>query len=354
METDLERAARTRTGRWQHPLKLVFRVWPKGVLAHKAVVSEKEIRITGIHIDKDGHPELWRQTHSTKAEMFEISEADFDVLTAIAKAGGKIVGDMVVHAPGTLDGRVKKECWVEVHAVAYESAPKRRITFWGSGWNSRTPTTVSGDTLEEALGLAGLAGRKTVYFERDADIDEDVILKEVLENDAIIVLARRPSVPGDRGVTARAGQKLMKKAMFWTVPGREPWEDGGSLRGYQIADSIVRWERRLNPENREADAAARLEMMHEATREIGRRNRRTHFLDTVVNRFARRVGMSRQRVMARFLDEGIVDWLMRSVENVKPIRGRDSQTLLRGKVSECVKTLEFYYRAVEAMGEGRC
>ena len=61
--------------------------------------------------------------------------------------------------------------------------------------------------------------------------------------------------------------------------------------------------------------------------------------------------MSRQRVVARFLDDGVVDWLMRSVEAVQPVPGRDANSLLRGRVSDAVEALEFYYRAVEGMAE---
>jgi hypothetical protein len=62
--------------------------------------------------------------------------------------------------------------------------------------------------------------------------------------------------------------------------------------------------------------------------------------------------MSRQRVMARFLDDGVVGWLMRSVDNVKAIQGREAEALLRGRVSDAVRALEFYYRAVEGMNAG--
>ena len=70
-----------------------------------------------------------------------------------------------------------------------------------------------------------------------------------------------------------------------------------------------------------------------------------------MNRFAERVGMSRQRVMARFLDDGVVDWLMRSVEAIPPVPRRDADSLLRGRVGDAVEALEFYYRAVEGMAE---
>ena len=89
--------------------------------------------------------------------------------------------------------------------------------------------------------------------------------------------------------------------------------------------------------------------MHESTRDKGRASRRTYFLENTVTRFAERIGWPRQRVMARFLDDGIVDWLMRSVDNVKPIAFRETSALLNARVSDAVNALEFYYRAIEAM-----
>ena len=92
--------------------------------------------------------------------------------------------------------------------------------------------------------------------------------------------------------------------------------------------------------------------MHESTREKGRSTRRRYFLENTVTRFAERIGWPRQRVMARFLDDGVVDWLMRSVDNVKPLRSREASSLLAGRISDAVNALEFYYRAVESMGNG--
>jgi hypothetical protein len=144
----------------------------------------------------------------------------------------------------------------------------------------------------------------------------------------------------------------MAKAAFWTVPGRQPWEDGGALRGYQFADRIVRWCRRFDVQNRDKEVETRLAAMHESTREKGRSTRRRYFLENTVTRFAERIGWPRQRVMARFLDDGVVDWLMRSVDNVQPQRSREASSLLAGRISDAVNALEFYYRAVESMGNG--
>ncbi len=340
-------------GRWRHRAKIVFRVWPKWREAHRAILSETEIPINKLRIGDGGIPELWHQKKGTSAYVFEIPDDSFDLLVAMPKAGARMSGKIVVRAPGTADSRVKKECWAEMTAVAYADAPARPATPWGRSWSSRAPHEIRGDTPEDALGLEGMGGGRIVFFEGDDDIDDDLILREVLENDAMIVLNDRPGRGRRVGVSSAAGRRLIEKAMFWTVPGRDPCEDGGALRGYQFPDRIVRWMRRVDPARRDEAAKSRLEAMHATTREKGRSARRRHFVENVVNRFAERVGVGRQRVMARFLDEGVVDWLLRSVENVRVVPCRETSALLAGRITDAVNALEFYYRAVESLGRGQ-
>lgn len=337
-------------GRWRHKHKLMLKCWPKWKLAYNAIQKEKLIPINGMRINEAGKAELWHQKSGVRAYVFEISDDDFDLLTSIPKAGAEM-GKMVVHAPGSSDEKVKKECWVEVPVTVYPKAFTRKITPWGMGWNSCSPRELFGESIEDAFGLAGMAGVRTVFVESDDDIDEEVILREVVENNAYIVLGCRPDKQKRYGVTTEAGRRLIRKASYWVVPGRKPWEDGGELRGYQFADRIVRWIRRIDPSRREEVATLNLERMHASTRAKGVAVRRTYFLENTVTRFAERVGMSRQRVMARFLDDGIVEWLLRSVDNVKSVTARDAPTLLRGRVTDAVNALEFYYRAIEGMGE---
>ena len=355
MENALRPVAEKYVGRWKHRLTLHFRVWPKFRETHEAIAKAKKIPINGIRITDYGKAEVWNQTCAgICGAVFEMGDDDFDILTAIPKAGARMpmYRKMVVHAPGTTDECVKKECWLEVPVFAYHESSERKISIWGDRWTGQSPHEVFGETPEDALGLAGVSYGKIVFIESDEDVDEDIICREVVENDAVVVLNRRPA-PGSRGgVSTEMGRRLMERAMFWTVPGRGPCEDGGALRGYQFADRIVRWNRRIDKENRAENDVRRLARMHDSTRDKGRSARRRHFLESTVTRFAERIGWPRQRVMARFLDEGVVDWLMRSVDNVKPVRNRETAALLRGRVSDAVNALEFYYRAVESMGNG--
>lgn len=335
--------------RWRHRDKLVLRCWPKWKLANNAILREKEIPINGIRIDAAGHPELWCQLSGTRAYVFEVSDEDFDLITAIPASGAKS-GKMVVHAPGTADEKVKKECWLEVPLVIYADAFRKIITPWGRQWKSIVPHPIRGEDIEDALGMAGFAGSRYIFIESDDEIDEDVILREVVENDAFIVLNKRPWGKRAVGVTSRAGRKLVKKAMYWTVPGREPWEEGGIFRGYQFPDRILRFTTVLPPGRSEEKSKERIAKMHASTRAKGQKRRREYFLENVVTQFAERVGMSRQRVMSRFLNDGVVDWLMRSVDGMPlPGKMREVKVLLRARIRDAVNALEFYYRAKEAM-----
>ena len=87
-------------GRWRHRDKLVFRCWPKWKLAYEAVQRETVFTINGMRINADGHAEFWHQISGTRSYVFEISDEDFDTITAIPKAGAKM-GKMIVRAPGT-------------------------------------------------------------------------------------------------------------------------------------------------------------------------------------------------------------------------------------------------------------
>ena len=77
--------------RWKHRLNLHFRVWPKWKLTHQALATMKIIDIDGIRINDDGRPELWHKTANGECGyVFEISDEDFDVITAIPKAGARM------------------------------------------------------------------------------------------------------------------------------------------------------------------------------------------------------------------------------------------------------------------------
>lgn len=115
-------------GRWKHRLTLHFRVWPKYKETHAAIVRMKKIEVNGIRINNEGRPEIWHMTAPGECGyIFEISDEDFDVLTAISKAGARMpmYRRMVVRTPGTSEERIKKECWLK-SPCSHTRMPARR------------------------------------------------------------------------------------------------------------------------------------------------------------------------------------------------------------------------------------
>ena len=130
MSGELQTTASKYIGRWKHRLTLHFRVWPKYKETHDIIAKEKLIPINGIRINDNGGAEVWNQTHAgICGAVFEVGGDDFDVLTAIPKAGARMPAykKMVVHTPGTTDIRVKKECWLEVPLFAYPDASEKSV-----------------------------------------------------------------------------------------------------------------------------------------------------------------------------------------------------------------------------------
>ena len=130
MDSASQTSASKYIGRWNHRLTLRFRVWPKFKETHAAIARAKTIPVNGLRITDDGRAEIWNQTSAgICGAVFEMDDDDFDVLTAIPKAGARMSmrRRMVVHAPGTTDERVKKECWLEVPVFAYPEASERKI-----------------------------------------------------------------------------------------------------------------------------------------------------------------------------------------------------------------------------------
>ncbi len=276
-----------------------------------------------------------------------MEDDDLDLLASVPVADAKIAGGLIVRAPGTLDEHIKKDCWLEVPVIVYPKAPYRSSKSYKMEATVPVLRNFHAETVEEAVVQSGIACSKFILLEKEEDIDEDLICREVVENDAIIVFSGKWQAHG--GISPRRRNELLKRAEYWVVEGRKPEEEGGQLCGYQFCDRFIRWVRRVKEENREENNRQIVKRMHETTRSKGRASRRTYFIDNLVNRFAERVGMSRQRVMAKLLDDGMMDVMLRSVDQVKPILFRDTPTLLRGRVSEAVDTLEFYYRAQSQM-----
>ena len=329
-------------GRWRHRDKLVFRVWPMYKETHRAIVAHREIPIDGLMATKEGRTVAMYHSKDVRECAFEVKDEDVELLAAAAEAGARLrLDEMVVHAPGTDDETVKKECWLEVPFDAYPNAPYRTSSdSMAKSDQSPLLRCVHATDIDAELSRRGCDFDKVVVIETEDDIDEDLICRKVVEENAMIAFTAN-------GVLGRRANEILRRARYWVVPGRRPEEDGGTFRGYQFCDRFVRWHYRIPEEERAARRGEHMERMHEVVREKGLANRRVYFTDQVVNRFAERIGMSRQRVASRFLDDGVIDWLARSADKVKPRPFHDAKFTMSPLANKAVDALEFYYRAIE-------
>ena len=329
-------------GRWRYRDKLVFRVWPKYKETHLAITRLKEIPIDGIMMTGEGEAEARYHSKNVRMCAFGLRVDDMDLLAVASEAGARLrLDEMVVHAPGTTDEAVKKECWMDVPFDAYPTAPYRTsCDSVMKAHQSPRLTVITGTDVGEELKKRGYEFGSVAVIERENEIDEDLICREVVENDAIIVFS-------GHGVLGSRAKELLRRARYWVVPGRRPDEDGGVFRGYQFSDRFVRWHYKCPEGERKARQSEHMAKMHEVVREKGQSARRVYFTDQVVNRFAERIGMSRQRVASRFLDDGVIDWLARSADAVKPRPFHDAKFTMSPLANKAVDALEFYYRAIE-------
>ena len=329
-------------GRWRHRDKLVFRVWPMYKETHRAIVTHKEIPIDGLMATKDGRMVAMYHSKEVRECAFEVKDEDVELMAAASEAGARLrLDEMIVLAPGTEDETTKKECWLEVPFDAYPTAPYR-TSCDSMAKIDQTPKLrcVSATDIEAELAKKGYEFEKVLVIESEDEIDEDVICRKVVEENAMIAFTAN-------GVLGTRAKEILKRARYWVVPGRRPEEDGGTFRGYQFCDRFVRWHYRVPEEERAARQSERLDKMHKIVREKGQATRRVYFTDQVVNRFAERIGMSRQRVASRFLDDGVIDWLARSADKVKPRPFHDAKFTMSPLANKAVNALEFYYRAIE-------
>ena len=348
--------------RWQHTMTLTLRVWPREIRAHKLSVLGKEWSVDGMTFNVNEKLEVVHRLGEKGFAAWELSNEDAETLMAAGTAGAK-VGAMRVRCPGTMAETNKKECWLDVDVTVYPEANDRKFTAasvftrevicpedeiegrlrqawarsdeWVVTHVRRTRSKERAAAFESTYEPRTFSG--FVLMERAPQIDVAAVARHILAGKVVLFRSQ--------DISAKTLGELRSKLNYYTVPGRKPEEDGGLFRGYQLGDGVVRWRWRCKAEDREANKVKVLQRMHKATRDKGQANRRTYFIGEVVERIAKQYGVSRQRVMARFLDEGIVDFLFRSYE-AAVAKGRikihsQPEVDLRGFVSEAVRVVSF-------------
>ena len=169
-------------------MKLVFRVWPMCRETHLAIARMNTIPITGMMINKYGHLEAWHQIHGVKAYRFELADDDADLLASVGCANAKLCTDMLVHAPGTTDITVKKECFLEAKVDVYPDAAPRIGKHVSEDVTAPRITSINSEDLDTGLAGKGIKYSKVYVIESEDDFDEELLCREVVENDAVIVL----------------------------------------------------------------------------------------------------------------------------------------------------------------------
>lgn len=323
------------TGRWRHELTLTFRVWPRDTRAMKLALAGEKWSGDGMTYNRNEHLEVVHRIGAKGFAPFELSDADAETLSAVGDAGAKL-GEMMIRCPGSLVETAKKECWLDVRVVVYPTAK------WRNTEKGFMGKLVEGDTPEAALAAKGVSYGKIIFVDRPAQIDVAGFARQMVAEDAVLVF-------DSCRITGALAKRVRDQLSYAVFADRRPDEEGGLFLGYQLADRVFRWQRRVPAERREEAKAARLDRMHRATREKGIASRRTYYIGNVVKRVAEKYGVSEQRVMSRFVEEGILDWLLRSVDRVKPVLMRDTTSLLRGRVSDAVRSIDFFIRG---MGNG--
>ena len=320
----------TFTGRFRHRMRFSMRVWPRDIGAANRSLRQKEIPVSGMWLNKYGKMEVVYRYGNipTQFHAFELSDADADKLTEVGAAGA-VLGKMVIHCPGTRDGSVKKECRLEVNVTVYPDAPDGK-TYHNGLYNfiDCKPEEIPAELTKVWGVLYGFAvrheerfwGKKRraarvaavqpyeykghVILDNPQLLDIDTLARQIMMGKAILL--------SDTAFTGKMADIVRERLEYYTVPGRKPDEEGGLFHGYQLGGYVFRYHRAVE---RDAQHLARhMEKMHESVRNGGQVRRRDIFIRAVIDRIATKYGLSEQRVMLRFIQGGILDYLIRSYE----------------------------------------
>ena len=355
------------TNRWLHSMTLSFRAWPREPQAHRLSVMAKEWSVDGLTYNRNEHLEACHRIGQKNFAAWEISDEDALALSASGTAGAR-VERMRIKCPGTMDSQARKECWLEVDVTVYPDAcskpygPALRLARtvecpWdrlaerlASVWSRADEVQVK--HMARSFGRARAEAWLKTFEPRTFDGFELYGAADAIDVSKVAesILAGKVVVFRSADVDADTFMKLRERLNYYTVPGRAPDEEGGLYRGYQLGDGVIRWTRRTVEGDPDHGPEAHLRKMHEATRSAGQSRRRTIFVEQVVMRVSERFGVSRQRAMSVFLEEGIVDYLVRSYDAAAEagklyVHGNPEKDL-RGFISEAVRIVAFYIEGV--------
>lgn len=353
--------------RYQHKMTLTMRAWPVSDRTHKAATSATEYKVTGMTYTHNCRMAVTHKYGPRQSEYYswELSQLDGNRLCSIGTADARI-DSMRVKCPGTMLATVKKECWLEVEVTVYPLAIDNNLmtqgrilhgkeedmrpvveAIWASDWE-RNRKWVKRDCgyavrkyrawLEEWQGerrtFAGVH-----YIMHKELVDIPLMARKIMEGKIVVIDWRL-----HQNYQVQMS-KIYDKLNYYVVPGREPDEPGGEFMGYCLGRSVF-WGDGLDvpPEVLAEGEAAVAAYREEEKREKFRRKIRQRFVEDVTTRVATFYGVSRETVMARFLEVGYVDWISEQADAVaatyKPgEKGMDA--MCKGPAWEATKVLKF-------------
>ena len=351
-------------------MRFTVRVWPQGKGAVRLSTMRKEIPVSGMWLNDAGHMEaVYRYgKNPNQYQSFELSDEDADKITAVAAANA-VLGDMTVHCPGTTDQSVKKECYLEVNvtvnpnATAYkpfltaqslalmcceDEIPDRLRTVWERMHRAAVRKEFHRHGSKANAVVARMEPyeyKGHVIYTNPQLVDIDLVAQQVMSGKAVLFSAGK--------FTGRMVGLIRERLDYYVVPGLKPEAEGGLFNGYQLGGYVFRYFPRTHLPEGVSRIAAHMKRMHQVRKDAGQANRRDIYIRTVIDRIAHKYGMSEQRVMMRFIESGILDYLVRSYEAAASdgrlyIHGIPSADL-KGFINHSVRVVSFI---VEGLSDG--
>lgn len=348
-------------GRWRHLIRLDFRVWPRNAYARKAMRTMTEIPVHGFGLNVSGKFEAQHQLGSCGYFLagFELSDDDAAILLSIGDSGAKLANLRLV-CPGTENENASLACYLRADVRLNRHAPHRSKGHgrWkGCAAPAPIPQSVRCfeneivDHVRARLAQHGIPPEEVTGYElftNPAAFDIDTAVRAILSGKAAILQARYHN--GKNGFTGRQIAEIRRRLVYYTVPGRDPCEDGGFFRGYQMCDFVFSyWPRVMVDSGTLESAREHCRRMHEIHREKGRVNRRAWLVGETIERVAVRYGVSRELVTRRFNEEGIVPYLMKWADEVPfPKVMRQAKTLLCRHATNATDMASFIIDGLDA------
>lgn len=356
------------TNRYQHHLTLTIRVWPRNGNTLEASLKNTLFKVDGMQFTSN---ELMAVTSRYgKAQScyycWEMSKEDSDRLLSVGTAGARI-DEMRVKTPGTLIDTVKKEYWLEVDVTVYPISMERKHPDKGIILHGKEEDICKAAMrlwekdhdenrrwVKRYYGYAVLKYRPWLeawnekrrkftgvhYIVNRELIDIDLMARKIMEGKVILIDWRLHQ-------NNKVQMKKIHDALeYWVEPGKAPDEPGGEFMGYCLSRSVFWCDQMDIPADVLALGEEKLiEYRAEEKLERRRRNVEKFFIEAVANRVAKFYGVSRERVMRRFIEEGFVDYLAEEASRVSHDKERmkipSYEAICKGPAAEVAKVMGF-------------